>query len=83
MARDQPAWSFGYKVLSLLRTLEVAVLVYTVVLSPTFGIKAPKDVHLSQAVVNVSVPWTEAVGEAVGQRAPCGAGRFHRLKERG
>lgn len=32
----------------------MAVLVYTVVLSLTFGIKAPKDVHLSQAVVNVA-----------------------------
>lgn len=31
----------------------------------------------------LSAPWTEAVEEALRQRGPCGAGRFHRFKERG
>lgn len=45
----------------------MAVLVYTVVLSLTFSIKAPKDVHLSQAVANVAFSTVD--------RGRCGGGQ--------
>lgn len=45
----------------------MALLVYTMVLSVIFGIKAPKDVHLSQAVANVAFSTVD--------RGPCGGGQ--------